>query len=186
MAIFGLIVTNISRSNKKSEKENALAMVKYITKESDDKISDIYFGNLPKFAKGDPATFFNAVDKRERKNGTLCRCIIGLIPIELNKDQAIALVKKFIKEVIDERGFPFVVAFHNLGEHNPHFHAIFSERQALNSLNKLNSLDKKKRFILPPRQRKESGKRRCTESHDWQGTVEMAKGHYNTMGKSYQ
>nr|WP_252362298.1 MULTISPECIES: MobA/MobL family protein [Acinetobacter] len=90
-------------------------------------------GNLPSFAEGKPAEFWQAADVYERSNGRTCSSLVVALPKELNQAQRIELAEAFITEFADRYRFPFSCAIHNhagliAGIEQPHLHLMYSER----------------------------------------------------------
>ena len=86
-------------------------------------------GNLPRWARDNPAELWQCADLFERKNGSTYReHIIGL-PRELNQAQRMKLVKEW---VVNEMGTnkPYSLAIHNTiasdGQEQPHLHLMFA------------------------------------------------------------
>lgn len=88
-------------------------------------------GNLPSWAKT-YKEFWKSADKYERANARLAQEIEIALPVELNRDQQIKLVRGFVAELFGAEGsartLPYVWAIHNGKGHNPHAHILFSER----------------------------------------------------------
>lgn len=89
-------------------------------------------GNLPDWADGNPASFWNMADKHERKNGAAYRELELALPAELKPEQHIALLQDFVKAELP--GKPYQLAIHEpiaaLGEvKQPHAHIMFSDRK---------------------------------------------------------
>lgn len=90
-------------------------------------------GNMPSFAEGKPAEFWQAADVFERSNGRTCSSLVVALPKELNQAQRIELADAFITEFADRYCFPFSCAIHNhagsiAGIEQPHLHLMYSER----------------------------------------------------------
>lgn len=90
-------------------------------------------GNMPSFAEGKPAEFWQAADVFERSNGRTCSSLVVALPKELNQAQRIELAEAFITEFADRYRFPFSCAIHNHtgsigGIEQPHLHFMYSER----------------------------------------------------------
>ncbi|MEK8401760.1 MobA/MobL family protein, partial [Escherichia coli] len=98
-------------------KGKALAHASYITRE--DKFSQrqdlehTEHGNMPEWARDEPAHFWQAADAFERANGSTYREIEIALPRELNEAQRLALVRDFVKqETGDKHSWTFAI-------HNP-------------------------------------------------------------------
>lgn len=90
-------------------------------------------GNMPNFAKGKPAEFWEAADIYERSNGRTCSSLVVAFPKELNQAQRIELAEAFIVEFADRYRYPFTCVIHNhagalAGQEQPHLHFMYSER----------------------------------------------------------
>lgn len=117
-------------------KGKALAHASYITRE--DKFSQrqdlehTEHGNMPEWARDEPAHFWQAADAFERANGSTYREIEIALPRELNEAQRLALVRDFVKqETGDKHAWSF--AIHNPkasidGGEQPHAHIMMSQR----------------------------------------------------------
>lgn len=117
-------------------KGKALAHASYITRE--DKFSDrkdleyAEHGNMPEWAKDEPAHFWQAADEFERANGSTYREFEIALPRELNPEQRLELVRDFVKQEIgDKHAYSF--AIHNPqasidGGEQPHAHIMMSQR----------------------------------------------------------
>lgn len=117
-------------------KGKALAHANYITRE--DKFSrrkdleHTEHGNMPEWAKDDPAHFWQAADAFERANGSTYREIEIALPRELNEAQRLELVRDFVKqETGGQHTYSF--AIHNPqasidGGEQPHAHIMMSQR----------------------------------------------------------
>jgi len=98
-----------------------------------EQIEFVRSGNLPSFAEGKPAEFWQAADVYERSNGRTCSSLVVALPKELNQAQRIELAEAFITEFADRYRFPFSCAIHNhagsiAGIEQPHLHLMYSER----------------------------------------------------------
>jgi hypothetical protein len=91
------------------------------------------YGNMPKWAEHNPAHFWKAADKNERKNGSVYREFEIALPRELTPDQRRDLVQDIIKHEIGDK-HAYTVAIHcpkaSLeGGEQPHAHIMYSERK---------------------------------------------------------
>ena len=98
-----------------------------------EQIEFVRSGNMPNFAEGKPAEFWNAAEIYERSNGRTCSSLVVALPKELNQAQRIELAEAFIAEFADSYRYPFTCAIHNhagalAGQEQPHLHFMYSER----------------------------------------------------------
>ena len=56
-------------------------------------------GNMPQWAKNEPAMYWKAADLYERANGRLFQSVEIALPMELGKNEQIALAEKFASEI---------------------------------------------------------------------------------------
>ncbi|HAU2961096.1 TPA: MobA/MobL family protein [Salmonella enterica subsp. diarizonae] len=89
-------------------------------------------GNMPSWAKQNPAELWKAADQFERKNGTAYREIEVALPRELTREQRIDLVEDFVQKEFGDR-HAYQYAIHNPkaaidGNEQPHAHIMFCER----------------------------------------------------------
>ena len=131
-----------TRSGKIKDGATAKNRFHYITRTShfknykesaSEQIEFVKSGNLPSFAEGKPAEFWQAADVFERSNGRTCSSLVVALPKELNQAQRIELAEAFITEFADRYRFPFSCAIHNhagsIAEiEQPHLHLMYSER----------------------------------------------------------
>ena len=106
----------------KNYKESALEQIEFVKS-----------GNMPSFAEGKPAEFWQAADVYERSNGRTCSSLVVAFPKELTQAQRIELAEEFIVEFADRYRFPFTCSIHNHagslgGQEQPHLHFMYSER----------------------------------------------------------
>ena len=106
----------------KNYKERALEQIEFVKS-----------GNMPSFAEGKPAEFWQAADVYERSNGRTCSSLVVAFPKELTQAQRIELAEEFIAEFADRYRFPFTCSIHNHagslgGQEQPHLHFMYSER----------------------------------------------------------
>ena len=81
----------------------------------------------PEYA--DRSVLWNAVEKSETpKNAQLAREVELSLPIELSREQNIALVREYIKRNFVEKGMVADVCVHDTGEGNPHAHVMLTMR----------------------------------------------------------
>lgn len=94
-----------TRSGKIKNGATAKNRFHYITRTShfknykesiSEQIEFVKSGNLPSFAEGKPAEFWQAADVYERSNGRTCSSLVVALPKELNQAQRIELAEAFI------------------------------------------------------------------------------------------
>ena len=124
---------------KTGAKGSALNHSDYISRSGDYKKyksrEDLEFsssGNMPSWAKKNPAELWKAADEFERKNGTAYREIEIALPRELTREQRIELVENFVQKELGDR-HAYQYAIHNPpgaidGKEQPHAHIMFCER----------------------------------------------------------
>ena len=89
------------------------------------------YGNLPSWAGDDPRNFWKAAEQYERRNGAVYREATISLPIELSREQNIALAADLVSQLAV--GKPNQHAIHApkssiSGEANPHLHLMTSDR----------------------------------------------------------
>ena len=73
---------------------------------------------------------WNEVERVERrKDSQLAREIDVALPVELDKEQKLKLVREFVQEQFISKGMIADVAFHHLNSHNPHAHIMLTMRE---------------------------------------------------------
>ncbi|MCZ8724995.1 MobA/MobL family protein [Escherichia albertii] len=124
---------------KAGAKGSALKHADYISRSGEYKSyksrEDLEFsssGNMPSWAKKNPAELWKAADEFERKNGTAYREIEIALPRELTREQRIELVEDFVQKELGDR-HAYQYAIHNPpgaidGKEQPHAHIMFCER----------------------------------------------------------
>lgn len=131
-----------TRAGKVKNAPTAKSRFHYITrtlhfknyKESaSEQIEFVRSGNMPNFAEGKPAEFWQAAEVYERSNGRTCSSLVVALPKELTVAQRIELAEQFIAEFADRYRYPFTCAIHNhagalAGQDQPHLHFMYSER----------------------------------------------------------
>ena len=90
------------------------------------------YGNMPEWAKDNPAKFWKSADDNERANGSTYRELEIALPRELTPEQRLSLVQDFINQEIGEKhayqfGVHIPKAALESGE-QPHAHIMYSER----------------------------------------------------------
>jgi len=141
VAIYHLSIKIISRAKGKS----AVAAAAYragekICNERDGKVHDYTRKGgivhteilLPKHAPreyADRATLWNAVEKCERyKTAQLAREIEIALPVELTREENIALAQRYVKENFVNAGMCADVCIHDVDGTNPHAHVMLTMR----------------------------------------------------------
>ena len=72
---------------------------------------------------------WNSVEWNETKaNAQLARSIEVSLPAELNHEQNIALIRKYVQENFVDKGMCADVAFHDKNDGNPHMHILLTMR----------------------------------------------------------
>ena len=80
-------------------------------------------------AWADRATLWNAVEEAEKaKDSRLARLVILALPVELNREQQIQLLSKYVQENFAEQGMCADVCIHDTDGHNPHAHVMLTVR----------------------------------------------------------
>lgn len=87
---------------------------------------------LPEYAPqewSDRAVLWNAVEANEKtKDSRLAREFVVALPIELRKDQWVALLTEYIQDNFVAEGMCADVAIHDTDGHNPHAHIMLTVR----------------------------------------------------------
>ena len=77
----------------------------------------------------DRATLWNAVEKSEkRKDAQTARDIDMALPVELDRQEQIALVREYVKENFVDKGMCADFAIHDKADGNPHAHVMLTTR----------------------------------------------------------
>ena len=77
----------------------------------------------------DREKLWNAVEAAEKaKDSRLAREFVVALPIELNQEQQISLIEKFVQEQFVADGMCADVAIHDTDGHNPHAHILLTVR----------------------------------------------------------
>jgi len=77
----------------------------------------------------DRATLWNAVERAEkRKDAQTAREMDMALPVELNRQEQIALVREYVKENFVDKGMCADFAIHDKGDGNPHAHVLLTTR----------------------------------------------------------
>ena len=101
--------------------------------EKAEKLEHVESINMPEWAQARPLEFWEQADQRERKNGAVYREFELALPNELTPDQAVALVRDFVRNEIGEK-HACTWAIHNGKSaidgtvNNRNAHIMFSER----------------------------------------------------------
>jgi hypothetical protein len=89
-------------------------------------------GNMPAWARENPAAFWKASDAHERVNGNTYREYELALPRELSRAAQVALVQRFAEQELGDKR-PYQWAIHmplaRDGQEQPHVHLMFSDRQ---------------------------------------------------------
>ena len=87
---------------------------------------------LPEYAPAewsDRAVLWNAVEENEKtKDSRLAREFVAALPVELNRDEWIALLTEFIQKQFVEDGMCVDVCIHDTDGHNTHAHIMLTVR----------------------------------------------------------
>jgi len=126
MAIYHL---NMSHGSIKGG-QSARAKLDYISrhgkyKKREDLCRLVESSNLPLWAK-DQKKFWGAVDDNERANARLFSELEFALPVELDQEKQLNLVRSFAQERLPKQ--PYTFAIHEGKGENPHCHLIYSER----------------------------------------------------------
>lgn len=128
------------RSGSRAGGASGAAAFDYVTRsrEYDDEDRDpaIYTesDHMPSWAADDPREYWDAADLYERANGRLYVSADFALPLDLDRDEQIALAREFARELTEGERLPYTLAIHagrdeDGQEHNPHAHLMFSERR---------------------------------------------------------
>ena len=75
------------------------------------------------------AKLWNAVEEAEKaKDSRLARLVILALPVELNREQQMRLLSKYVRENFVEQGMCADVCIHDIDGHNPHAHVMLTVR----------------------------------------------------------
>ena len=87
---------------------------------------------LPEYAPAewaDRGVLWNAVEENEKtKDSRLAREFVAALPVELNRDEWIAMLSDFIQRQFVEDGMCADVCIHDTDGHNPHAHIMLTMR----------------------------------------------------------
>jgi hypothetical protein len=140
LAIFHSHVQIISRGSGKSAVAAAYRAGETITNEKDGVTHDytrkggivhteiLLSGHAPA-EYADRAVLWNAVEKIEKaENAQLARELDIALPIELTREQGIALAREYVQKTFVSAGMCADLCVHDTGEGNPHFHVMLTMR----------------------------------------------------------
>lgn len=143
MAMFHLSFNMLKRSAGKSS--CYLAAYNARTKIEDDRTGDVYDysyrsdlfhhcilapEHTPFNIVENSSVLWNEIEKTEkRKDAQLSRYFDIAIPVELDNDAKIALVKNYCKRNFVSKGMIADISFHDLDGHNPHAHVMLTLRE---------------------------------------------------------
>lgn len=143
MAMFHLSFNMLKRSAGKSS--CYLAAYNARTKIEDDRTGDVYDysyrsdlfhhcilapEHTPLNIVENSAVLWNEIEKIEkRKDAQLSRYFDIAIPVELDNDAKITLVKNYCKRNFVSKGMIADISFHDLDGHNPHAHVMLTLRE---------------------------------------------------------
>lgn len=128
-------MASIHHCIKSGKKGNARRHSRYIGREgSHSNREDLIhtgYGNMPEWAKDNPAYFWSMADKHERANGAAYREHEVALPNELNTVQLIELAERLVRNLVGSK--PYQYAIHasegSIGKiQNPHIHLMYSDR----------------------------------------------------------
>lgn len=143
MAIYSLSVSNVSRAAGSS----TLATLSYITAQRarDERLGQTFYGFgrrerveatgtlLPEGAPEewrDPVKLFNAIEAHEKASNARCgKKMIVALPREWSLETAEAVLREYIEQGINQRGYAATYAIHTDAEgNNPHAHVLIANR----------------------------------------------------------
>ena len=131
MAVYHLKVSFGSRAGGQS----ACAKSDYIGREGKyekdaEELEHTEHGNMPEWARSDPAKYWQAADENERANGRLYSEVQFALPQELSAGGRRAAASDFAEQLTGGERLPYTLAIHRGGTdgENPHAHLMFSER----------------------------------------------------------
>lgn len=77
----------------------------------------------------DREKLWNAVEETEKtKDSRLAREFVAALPIELSREQQVALLQEFVREQFVAEGMCADIAIHDTNGHNPHAHILLTVR----------------------------------------------------------
>jgi len=144
------------------EEQSAVSHVEYINRERAyaNRGGCIFHAHhLPKWAKDDPKNFFQAAEEYEAVGNRRYREIEFALPNELKTvEQYRQIIDAFIAKHLSEHYYAY--AIHNKigvmsdGQHHPHVHIMFSERQ-IDDVEQKQERESKSFFLYPARKKKD-------------------------------
>jgi hypothetical protein len=94
----------------------------------------------------DRAELWNQVEATEqRRDSQLCREINVAIPVELDRQQRIDLVREYVQTSYVDRGMVADICFHDFESNNPHAHIMLTMRELITDEDGIASFGKKER-----------------------------------------
>jgi hypothetical protein len=128
-------MASFHHSIKSGKKGTAANHAAYITRQGKyQKKEDLIctgYGNMPSWARDNPALFWKAGDKHERANGAVYREHEIALPVELTPEQQKELVSDMIPAMVGNKSYEFAIhaPISSLeGRTNAHLHLMFSDR----------------------------------------------------------
>lgn len=95
-------------------------------------VERVGYGNMPSWAKGNPAAFWRAADEHERANGQTYKEHILSIPREMPTYLRTRFIAKWIDQELGDK-HPYSFAIHETvasdGKKNPHAHVMYCPRE---------------------------------------------------------
>ena len=144
------------------EEQSAVSHVEYINRERAfaNRGGCIFHSHhLPKWAQDDPKNFFQAADEYEAVGNRRYREIEFALPNELKTvEQYRQIIDAFIAKHLSDHYYAY--AIHNKigvmsdGQHHPHVHIMFSERQ-IDDVEQKQEREAKSFFLYPARKKKD-------------------------------
>ena len=144
------------------EEQSAVSHVEYINRERAfaNRGGCIFHAHrLPKWAQDDPKNFFQAAEEYEAVGNRRYREIEFALPNELKTvEQYRQIIDAFIAKHLSEHYYAY--AIHNKigvmsdGQHHPHVHIMFSERQ-IDDVEQKQERESKSFFLYPARKKKD-------------------------------
>ena len=95
-----------------------------------EELEHIEHGNMPQWARSDPAKYWQAADENERANGRLYSEVQFALPQKLSEAERREAASDFAEQLTGGERLPYTLAIHRGGTdgENPHAHLMFSER----------------------------------------------------------
>ena len=129
-AIYHLHARNGSRRTGQSARA-AAAYIQRTAEYSRDAEAELVYtesGHMPRWAEGEPGTYWEAADLHERANGRLFKRVEVALPLALSEAEQRALAVGFAHHLTDGEQLPYTLAIHAGAGSNPHCHLLISER----------------------------------------------------------